>query len=179
MNHENNRSSYQEAFEFMQAGDHEVVIFGVLRRLHISPNHEYYDDMVQEGRMAFAEAYLKCGDEDDTKRKLVFIYQKVYWTMLNYLKKQLRINGHRYEADDTNEDPLLDIPAMNDDPDLDCKLQYEELMNQCTDKERQYLLAAYKYGMNFAEIAREYGVSRKTVYKWRDGLLKKAREISN
>jgi len=179
MNHEITNEQYNEAFEFLTTGDHEVVIFGVLRRLHIQPNHEYYDDMVQEGRLVFVHAYLKTSATTE-KQKLVFIYQKVYWSMLDYLRKQSSVNDHKYVPDDStsNEEELFELPT-NHSYEVECETQamFAELMDICTQDEKQYLLSAYKYGLNATEIASQYGVSRPTVYKWKRSVLQKAKNI--
>ncbi|GAY72040.1 sigma-70 family RNA polymerase sigma factor [Lentilactobacillus kosonis] len=179
MNHELTNEQYNEAFEFLTTGDHEVVIFGVLRRLHISPNHEYYDDMVQEGRLTFVNAYLKAPKTNE-KRQLVYIYQKVYWSMLDYLRKQSTVNDHKYVPDEptANQDELFEIPTEHSYVG-DCETQatFAELMDICTKDERHYLLAAYKYGLNVTEIADQRGVSRPTVYKWKRSVLQKAKHI--
>lgn len=179
MNHEDIREQYNEAFKFLVAGDHEVIIFGVLRRLHIGPNHEYYDDMVQEGRLAFVNAYPQA-PTDSEKKRLVYIYQKVYWTMLDYLRKQTTLNNHKYVPDETTpeQDELFDIPAEHRfETEYDTHAVFAQLMDKCTESEKRFLLAAYKYGMNNAEIAREYRVSKPAVAKWRNGVHRKAKEI--
>lgn len=40
---------YQDAFNFLLDGDHELVVYGVLKKLHIRHDNPYYDDLVQEG----------------------------------------------------------------------------------------------------------------------------------
>lgn len=49
---------YQDAFDFLLDGDHELVVYGVLKKLHISKQNTYYDDMVQEGMLSFVEKYI-------------------------------------------------------------------------------------------------------------------------
>lgn len=50
---------YQDAFNFLLDGDHELVVYGVLKKLHITKGNTYYDDMVQEGMLSFVEKYIR------------------------------------------------------------------------------------------------------------------------
>lgn len=88
---ENTRTE-QTAFAFMQEGDHEVVIFGVLKRLNIRTYHEHYQDLVQDARLVFMEAYLKYPhDYDNEKQLLNYIYQSIKWKLLDQLRRQTRL----------------------------------------------------------------------------------------
>ena len=88
-----NKTDYQTAFDFMLEGDHEVVVFGVLKRLNVRPWHEHYQDLVQEGRLEFVDAYQKYPDQrDDEKQMLSYIYQSVKWRLLDKLRRSTRVS---------------------------------------------------------------------------------------
>ncbi|USS86146.1 hypothetical protein M3M38_05470 [Fructilactobacillus cliffordii] len=81
----------QQGFDFLLEGDHEVVIYGVLKRLNVRPFHTYYHDLVQEGRLAFVSAYEKyLHERSNQKQMLGYIYQSVKWKLLDVLRKQQR-----------------------------------------------------------------------------------------
>ncbi|WP_054690727.1 hypothetical protein [Fructilactobacillus florum] len=80
-----------QAFQFMLLDDHEVVIYGVLKRLNIRPFQQQYDDLAQEGRLAFVCAYQKYPHERENHPKMMnYIYQAVYWKLLDVLRQKTR-----------------------------------------------------------------------------------------
>ncbi|WP_429970434.1 sigma factor [Fructilactobacillus sp. Tb1] len=83
----------KQAFDFLLEGDHEVVVFGVLKRLNVRPWHAHYQDLVQDGRLEFIAAYEKYPDDrSNEKQMLSYIYQSVKWRMLDRLRRQTRVN---------------------------------------------------------------------------------------
>ncbi|KRK88000.1 sigma-70 family RNA polymerase sigma factor [Lentilactobacillus sunkii] len=165
---------YQDAFNFLLDGDHELVVYGVLKKLYIRRDNPYYDDLVQEGMVAFVEKYIQAiGLNKEPDSYLVFIYQGVYWYLLDYLRKEMRHRAGIEEPDDkTNlmeelEDKKKSVGYY------DTHILSDELMKQLTSDETRYLTLAYDYGMNISEIARECEASRTTVYQWRRGVIKK------
>lgn len=159
-------NSTELAFEFLMQDDHEVIIYGVLKRLNITKSHKDYDDLLQEGRLAFIKAYQRA-PKDDGQVCLPYIYQGVYWDLLDYLKRQTRINQHQ-ETDDDNE--ILELPQANL-PDCEIDLVYQQILKNCDNYQRKYLIGKYQLGLNPTEMARYFGVSRKTIYQWKQGIL--------
>ena len=159
-----------EAFQFLQKGDHVKVIFGALKKLHITKQNPLYEDMVQEGMIAFVQA-VDQGKEAETL--MVFIYQGVYWKLINYLHKQLNVVDHA-EPVSKDEDPLLELPddrvtAIT----LETGIMSADFKKRLTPNELQYFTLAYELGFNMKEIAEYCHVSRQTVHNWRKGLIKK------
>lgn len=169
------REQYQEAYRFLMDGDHELVVFGVLKKLHVRQNHQYYDDLVQEGKMCFAEKYIQLINQDKQPESgLVFIYQGVYWHLLDWLRKETRQStGIEYSTDKQN-DPLEDL--MDDGHAVgfcETHILSHELMAMLNEREANYLRLAYEQGLNMTEIAKACGVSRKTVHGWRNRVIEK------
>ncbi len=103
-----NKTDYQTAFDFMLEGDHEVVVFGVLKRLNVRPWHEHYQDLVQEGRLEFVDAYQKYPDQrDDEKQMLSYIYQSVKWRLLDKLRRSTRVSTPILRGGRNTNQPIL------------------------------------------------------------------------
>ncbi len=163
---------YQDAFDFLLDGDHELVVYGVLKKLHIRRDNPYYEDLVQEGMMAFVEKYIQAIKlKKEPGSYLLFIYQGVYWYILDCLRKEMR---HRAGIDEPadEKDLLLELEDKKKSVGFyDAHIISDELRSQLSPEEARYLTLAYDYGMNITEIARECHASRTTVYKWRRGVI--------
>lgn len=173
MNKEND-AQYQEAFDYLLAEDHELVIYGALKRLHVTKGNPLYDDLVQEGRMAFIQKYCKAVElKKNPDDYLVFIYQGVYWTLINYMNKQRVLAGHAYNPED-DTDPLSEYAdEANTVDNMDVNLMMFAISQLCTPEEWGYLYRAYYKEMTISEIATELGVNRKRLYKYRRNILEK------
>lgn len=56
------RDLTREAFEFLQTGDHVKVVFGALKKLHISKQNPFYEDMVRGDDCLHREVRAGQGD---------------------------------------------------------------------------------------------------------------------
>ncbi|WP_054656100.1 sigma-70 family RNA polymerase sigma factor [Lentilactobacillus kisonensis] len=168
-----------EAFAFLQAGDHEKVVYGALKKLHINRSNPFYEDMVQEGMIAFVEKYMKAAClEKGPENLLVYIYQGVYWKLLDYLRKQLTVNQHVQGLAGDKDDPLAELPDLKQTvADYELNAFSSELRRELTPNEAQYLTLALDYGYNLTEIAKPCNVSRQTVHNWRKGIQRKVAKL--
>lgn len=169
-------------FNYLMQGDHQVVIYGVLKRLNIQRNTAQYDDLMQEGFIAFAQKYNQYNGPDDDKQRLAYLYQGVYLHLLDQLRKASR-NTQKIEfmsADnqDSWENQLIDEHSF------ESELSHNELLNQLlkisSDTERKLIYYRYYEGIdNMREISRRTNISTKTLNKWRNSLRKKIKIIKN
>lgn len=176
MNNEN-ETLYKEAFDYLLAGDHEMVVYGVLKRLHVAKGNPLYDDLVQEGRMAFIQHFIKAKKMmKDPDTYLAFIYQGVYWTLIDVMRKQRAVNSHVYDPGE--DDPLAEMAdGAQTAATIDATALIESVKEICTLGEWNYLYRVYYLGMNITEIAAELGVNRKRIYKYRQNILQKIGEL--
>lgn len=163
----------QAAFNYLLSKQHERIIYGALKRLHVYRRYSEFDDLVQEGRLAFIRTYLKAPAHYHQNEPQLnkYIYQGVYWHLLNQLDKQRRHDQHQIPDATANEeihDPQADLLTQQ---------LYQQLWQVCAAGERNYLTASYVDQLNVTEIARKYQVSRKTVYWWKAGVKQKAQII--
>lgn len=82
----------QDGFKELLAND--TVIYAVLKKLHITKAHNDYDDLVSEGRLLYLKAYAT--NQYTGKRRFNYFFTKIYWSLLDYLRKQQR--NHEVEA---------------------------------------------------------------------------------
>lgn len=82
----------QDGFKELLAND--TVIYAVLKKLHITKAHNDYDDLVSEGRLLYLKAYAT--NQYTGKRRFNYFFTKIYWGLLDYLRKQQR--NHEVEA---------------------------------------------------------------------------------
>lgn len=178
------------AFDFLLSEERERVIYGVLKRLHVTPIHPQYQDLLQEGRIIFTEAYQaykKLHPTAENERDLMlFAYQRIRWRLLDILRKEQQHLSNCLSMESIlsagESSPELSFEAADpatldlEDETLNCEL-YEHLLAKCTANEAKYLRQSFVFMRSMTEIAKMYGVSRQTIYNWRAGIQRKARYL--
>ncbi|TPR39817.1 sigma-70 family RNA polymerase sigma factor [Apilactobacillus micheneri] len=169
-------------FDYLMQGDHKVIIYGVLKRLNIPRYTSQYDDLMQEGFIAFAKKYYQYQGVDDDKQRLAYLYQGVYWHLLDQLRKESR-NTQKIEfmAED-NQDSWEN--QLIDEYSFESELSHNELLNQLwkisSATEQKLIFYRYYEGINnMREISRRTNISTKTLNKWRKSLQQKINLIKN
>ena len=81
-------------FEFLMKQNHVGIVYGVLKRLNIRVDNPQFDDLKQEGFIHLATKYSQYNDELDDDRVCGYLFQAVYWHLLDILRKQQRTNNH-------------------------------------------------------------------------------------
>ncbi len=178
----------QRGFELLGNDENEKKIFGVLKHYHISPLNINYDDFVQEGRLAFVNAYCQfaekpSNDHDDFD---LYAYKRIQWRILDLLKQQTALNSHSDFSLDNElisheviEEILIDPHSSEDIGTQVLKDDFfKQLYKTCTQQQQFYLVSAFAKGMNGREIADFYGVTRQAVNKWKKGAIEKAKLLS-
>lgn len=155
------------------AENHQGIVYGVLKRLNIRPDNSQFEDLKQEGFIHLAKKYsLYDGDVKDDKI-CAYLFQGVYWYLLDLLRKQQRNDNKMIDVSKDNDQWTAEI---EDPKSLHDELDNIEIMNQlwlhCTGNQRRFLCCTYNDAMTVTQIARKYGVSRKTVYQWKKGVQK-------
>ncbi|MDT6981396.1 sigma-70 family RNA polymerase sigma factor [Levilactobacillus zymae] len=170
----------QDAFKFLFTGDHEVILHAALKKLHLSPLHADYDDYLQESRLLFLKVYQRFPDDPLEKphQFLAYAQQKIYWTILDRLRKERRQN--QYRADGDHAALLAELPNTGDlQRDLEVRLYQARLLRLIREEgtlgEWTYLNGTLVNHLTAAEIARRCQVSRQTVLRWRKTLVNRLR----
>lgn len=82
---------YEKGFAYLLQAEHEKVIYGVLKHLHVSRQDPDYEDLVVEGQLVFAQAFcMYCESHAIVKEAEVmpYLYQKIKWRLLDVLRKR-------------------------------------------------------------------------------------------
>jgi RNA polymerase sigma factor (sigma-70 family) len=169
-------------FNYLIADDHQVVVYGVLKRLHVYPWQTNYADLKQEGFLVFAQKYNQYPGIDADKPRLAYLYQAVYWHLLDILRKQTRIQQHQC-IPPVDKTGLPNWETLEDSYDAIGEWMgqtlYVKLWQKCNHRERRFLVGSYEQGLTITEMARQWHVSRKTIYQWKKRVQNKYKKIGN
>lgn len=160
-------NNLDDGFDFLMKQNHVGIVYGVLKRLNIRRDNPQFDDLKQEGFIHLATKYSRYNEELDDNRVCGYLFQAVYWHLLDILRKQQRANDHVMNVE-------LDVNNTNDGflphDEIDGIDLLNQLWLQCTTNQRKFLCCAYNESMTVTQISRKYHVSRKTVYQWKKGV---------
>ncbi|NEF85717.1 sigma-70 family RNA polymerase sigma factor [Ligilactobacillus murinus] len=165
---------YEKGFAYLLQGEHEKVIYGVLKHLHVSRQDPDYEDLVVEGQIAFAQAYCAyCQAHDSVTEEAVmpYLYQKIKWRLLDLLRKQTRTKQRECGLPENADELWIVANCQNDDVIIRDLL--ERLWNLCTPKERKFLELQLYSNLNLVKTAKMLEISRKTVYNYKRSILRK------
>lgn len=165
---------YEKGFAYLLQAEHEKVIYGVLKHLHVSRQDPDYEDLVVEGQIAFAQAYCAyCQAHDSVTEEAVmpYIYQKIKWRLLDLLRKQMRTKQRECGLPENADELWIVANCQNDDVIIRDLL--ERLWNLCTPKERKFLELQLYSNLNLVKTAKMLEISRKTVYNYKRRILRK------
>lgn len=159
---------------------HESIIYGVLRACHITLTNPDYEDFLQIGRIKLVEAYeyfpKNLSSEMHFYQFTGYAYQRIRWAILDEVRKDSKRYSNEYEL---SEEYLSFIPNeadINEDNILLSDL-FQSMLYCLSKREQDYLIDAVIYRLNMSEIARKYGVSRKTVYKLKYRVSEKLKQF--
>lgn len=157
-------------FAFLMKKNHIGIVYGVLKRLNIRIDNPQFEDLKQEGFIHLAVKYSQYNEEIDDDRVCGYLFQAVYWHLLDILRKQQRTNTHVVSMKG-NDDECVD-DSFSPHEEIDGINLLNQLWLSCTGNQRKFLCCAYNESMTITQIARKYHVSRKTVYQWKKGVQK-------
>ncbi|GAB6092285.1 sigma-70 RNA polymerase sigma factor region 4 domain-containing protein [Furfurilactobacillus curtus] len=163
------------AFNFVADPNNFRVVYGVLKRLHISPRHQDYEDLLSEGRLIYVDVFMEYVsqiDDHDPAALHRYAYQRLYWRLLDYLRKKTVTTQHQTSLPDhsTQPDPQIDVAHQLETSDL-CQL----IQTRLDQDERQFLGDLLTEPLNLTVLATKYQISRPTLYKRRRHLANKLR----
>ncbi|MGX6971065.1 sigma-70 family RNA polymerase sigma factor [Vagococcus bubulae] len=151
------------------------LILGALKKCHITPLHKDFDDYLQLARIELLLAYRLYEENPDEHPPFrPFVYQKIYWSTLDAIRKEQR----RFDKDNVEDSFVESIPQ---DDDISCCLTttdfYYELIKTLSTDEQHFLNDRFFEQLTISQIAHKHNVARQTVYRWRDGVRKKYQKI--
>lgn len=167
---ENNNRSMRKGFEHMMEDGHQQIVFGALKRLHIRPFMQEFEDFLQDARLTYAKAYVRFpGDLLTEDEKFhVYAYQAIYWRTLDQIHANQKINDNK--TDEITGDQLI-IPDLICNPKLVDRLTSDHLFRRlyqaCTPVEKRFLTDCYVLQLSNVEIAKKENISRQRVSRLR------------
>lgn len=172
------QSPHAAAYRFLYDGDHETILYAILKRLHITQAHADYEDYLQEARLLFPEVYTAFPDnpEEQPHQFLAYAQQKIYWALLDRLRHD-RKQLDRQEPG--NQDEILDLVPSDDDilaaiGQADFRNYLIKLIGGAGKTgEWRYLVGTLVDQLTPEEIAERHGVNRATVFRWRRSLVRR------
>ncbi|MFC6261040.1 helix-turn-helix domain-containing protein [Levilactobacillus fujinensis] len=160
------------AYKFLFTGDHETMLYGVLKKLNLKPGHPDYEDYFQEARVLFPDIYHAFPEDPEEKphQFLAYAQQKLYWTLMDQRRHDFRDNSHQESGDG---DTLLS--GLPDDDDVLAAIglaDYRKYLLKLIGAsgkagEWHFLVGTLVDQLTVDEIAAKHQVSRNTVYRWR------------
>lgn len=148
-----------------------------LHKLHIYPDHRQYDDLYQEGCLAYAKSYVSFDGDPETYTDLdwfrAYAYRRIYWRLLDLLKHSWNYVQAQETSVDQRQATNLALQAQADPSasqalqkaDLEHALRY--IRAHSTPFQNQYLSLVLDAYLTNTEIARILGISRQSVYELR------------
>lgn len=163
------------AFNFVADPNNFRVVYGVLKRLHISPRHQDYEDLLSEGRLIYVEVFMEYVtqiDDHDPAALRRYAYQRLYWRLLDYLRKKTATAQHQTSLPDhsTQPDPRIDLAGQLETTNL-----WQLIQTRLNQDERQLFNDLLTEPLNLTMLATKYQISRPTLYKRRRRLADKLR----
>ena len=156
------------------------IVYGVLKQLHIAPNHVDYEDWVQTGLLILCECLEKVSLDFETEERAYhfrgILFRLVKSRMFDRIRQQQRQSRHLATQDDQLQ-ATVDPSAQTEETlieEADYTLYKQAVWPHLSQRERAYLVATMEKGWTIPEIARYYRVSRHAVYKWRNQLALKS-----
>lgn len=161
---------------------HDDIIYGVLKRCCITNLNKDYDDFVQIGRLALLKAYETFPETVFTEEQFYqftgFAYRKVYWVVIDYIRKETKQKNEAYSMPEETES-LKEFSCIGFENDWIEDYSIEEFIKTLPFEEKCYIEERVVNGLSITAIAEKHQVSRKTVYSWRNKVRKRLNNSSD
>lgn len=180
-----------------QNPEYQRIIFGVLKRLHIDFYHPDRADFEQDARMIMAQAMEQFENvhveptADRQKARNLYLYQHLYWRLLDRLRTQQRQRERIQLSIDqesnfqNNENSSISLEKIFRDFAADrqfCRCETDQffrtLLTHLTVQQRRYLELLY-LGYQPSEIAERLHISKQAVTNLRRRVINCGRVLLN
>lgn len=156
------------------------IIYGALKRLHINFYHPNRANFEQDACLIMAQAMMDFDQLDSTTSRNVYLFQRIYWRLLDQLRAEQKKKEHaalsydQLNATDDSEKSLekifRDFSAEHHFTRCETDLFYAQLIERLTPQQRRYLQMLH-LGYNGPEIAERLGISRQAVANLRKRVI--------
>lgn len=161
----------------------EPLIHKALNTLNISQSQNDYEDFFQEFQIKLLEISQKFesdAEERDIQRYQFVAYAKqgLYWHGLSLLRKQNQQSFQPIEMEQiewwTDKEPA-EVELREET--LETREFLEKAKRRLSEKDYQFMLRLVENQSTMQEIASFYGVSRTTIYKWKERIQIKLHDL--
>ncbi|RRG02544.1 MAG: sigma-70 family RNA polymerase sigma factor [Lactobacillus sp.] len=150
---------------FNDALENKKLIFGVLKKCHITRQQPDFDDYFQECLLAYVDAYCQYEQEQPPISRKNYLYTKLCQHTIDLWRKQVRYQQFC---------SMGDTEAGSQSMPVTTRLALQELHHELNQGEQHVLEMLYLNSFSQAEICQQLQVDRRTVYRWRKGVQAKA-----
>jgi len=161
---------------------HDAIVYGALKKCQIPYNHPDYEDYVQMGRLKLVEAYeifpKDLTEEEAFYQFTGYAFQKVKWGVLDEIRVMVRRAEREVSMPEDFEPMVVDDRSLVD-AEIVMQDVYQSMLKCLTEVEQTYLNDAVILQLSVTDIAKKRGVSRKTVYAWRQRVAEKLAEYKS
>lgn len=180
-----------------QNQEYQRIIFGVLKRLHIDFYHPDRPDFEQDARLIMAQAMEQFENvhveptADRQKARNLYLYQHLYWRLLDRLRAQQRqreriqLSIDQESSFENNENSSISLEKIFRDFAADrqfCRCETDQffrtLLTHLTVQQRRYLELLY-LGYQPSEIAERLHISKQAVTNLRRRVINCGRALLN
>lgn len=149
---------------------HTSIVYGVLKRCNLWQDHPDYDDFVQIGLLKLVESYESYPEDLFSEKGFYsftgYAFQKIRWAILDELRKQSRMMDREVSLPEDLE--TWKVASETDKEEWAIWELLPDMLGQLNPHEQNYLKSAVLENLSVTDIAKKYGVSRKTVYDWKN-----------
>lgn len=154
---------------FNRAWNNRKLVGGALKAAHVRPDYHLYEDLFQEGLIIYAEMIEELTPQKDKKEIDKLSFRKVIWHTLNRLKREQRVCERSTDMDEANE--------LGQQTNWNNLVVLKEEVDKLSKIEQTILYENILSNKKITQIAKEYGVSRRTLTRFKHDLLVKLRTV--
>lgn len=157
---------------FLLAYNNPRLIKGALKRAHVFPHADIYDDLYMEGLIIYAASLEKWREKKTLAEIDRYSYFRIYWMVLDQLRCQQR-RSERFVP----EDDYYDSEESEDKLDWDTWIILKDKMKDLTQIEKVILVEHLLDFKTLTQIGKEYQVPMRTLYRNKKQLIGKLRRL--
>ena len=128
------------------------IVYGVLKQLHIAPNHVDYEDWVQTGLLILCECLEKVSLDFETEERAYhfrgILFRLVKSRMIDRIRQQQRQTRHQ-AVEDSQLQTAVDPSTQTEEvlvEEVDYALYKQTIWPHLSQRERAYLIATMEKG---------------------------------
>lgn len=153
------------------------IIYRVMKELNLPIKTSDGDEFIQIGYITLLHAYIAFGEDpfegQARFRFIAYAKTRIRWKFMDVLRKKTKVSSKEVFLDDSREN-VENESYLYDFSDIERILS---LKPSLTEGEWVYVKAVAFEGLTPTELAKREGVHRQTIYKRRDRVANKIKEI--